>query len=94
MRALAVRLPSDYIASLGWHLWRCLAPTQNLKLSTRQEMLSLLPRVYAASVSFFAAFSGSCMSHYNQPHWQNFPVVVCWHSRIVSCSQLSHLLLT
>ncbi len=60
MRALAVRPPSDCIASLGWHFSRAWPPTQNLKLSTRQEMLSLLPRVYAASVSFFAAFSGSC----------------------------------
>ena len=33
---------------------------QNLRLSTMQEMLSLLPRAKAASVSFLAAFSGSC----------------------------------
>ena len=32
MRALAVRLPSDYIASLGWHLWRCLATHSELEV--------------------------------------------------------------
>jgi hypothetical protein len=33
---------------------------QNLKRSTIAEMLSLLPRLYASSVSRFAAFSASC----------------------------------
>ena len=37
---------------------RCAA--QKWNFSTMQEMLSLLPRPYASSVSFLAAFSGSC----------------------------------
>ena len=32
MRALAVRPPSDCTASLGWHLWRCLAAHSELEV--------------------------------------------------------------